>query len=273
MTTFAPLYAQQTLETLQTMQQSFVNYLPYLISFAFVLVIGTTITWLLAKLALLICEKMGLQQAAEQSGLADSMRDAGIVRTLPQIVAQVVFWLLMTLTLMLALKHLNIQDFDVTIKQILEFFPRLIVSLLILVLGLLLGKFLRGVIATGADRMGLNYAQTLANVVYFAFVIVLLHQISRQLGLELELFTNLILIVFGGLMLGLGLAIGLGGKDVISGILAGYYVRKRFQAGDRVSIGDIAGTIREVGPVSTVVDADGAQRIVPNTKMLHEAVR
>lgn len=273
MTTFPLLYAQQTLETLSSLQQSFVNYLPNLISFLLVLLIGSAITWVLAKVALLVCEKTGLQHAAEQSGLAESMRDAGITRTLPQIVAQVVFWLLMTLTLMLAVKQLNIQDFDVTIQQILAFFPRLIVSLLILVLGLLLGKFLRGVIATGADRMGLNYAQSLANVVYCAFVLVLLHQISSQLGLELKLFTDLILIVFGGLMLGLGLAVGLGGKDVISGILAGYYVRKRFQAGDRVTIGDIAGTIREVGPVSTVLDVPGAQRIVPNTKMLHEAVR
>ncbi len=273
MTTFPLLYAQQTLETLSGLHQSFVNYLPNLISFLLVLVIGSGITWVLAKVALLVCEKTGLQRAAEQSGLAESMRDAGIVRTLPQIVGQVVFWMLMTLTLMLAVKQLNIQDFDDTIKQILAFFPRLIVSLLILVLGLLLGKFLRGVIATGADRMGLNYAQSLANVVYCAFVVVLLHQISNQLGLELKLFTDLILIVFGGLMLGLGLAVGLGGKDVISGILAGYYVRKRFQAGDRVSVGDIAGTVREVGPVSTVVDVPGAQRIVPNTKMLHEAVR
>jgi len=273
MNTIPLLYAQETLETLSSLHQSFVRYLPNLLGFALVLIVGTTITWLLARLALYICEKTGLQHAAEQSGLAESMRDAGIVRTLPQIVGQVVFWLLMALTLMLAIKQLNIQDFDTTIQQILAFFPRLIVSLLILVLGLLLGKFLRGVIATGADRMGLNYAQTLANVVYFAFVIVLLHQISRQLGLELELFTYLILIAFAGLMLGLGLAIGLGGKDVISGILAGYYVRKRFQAGDRVTIGDINGTIREVGPVSTVLDVPGAQRIVPNTKMLHEAVR
>lgn len=273
MKTLPLIFAQETLETLSSLHQSFVKYLPNLLGFALVLIVGTTITWLLARLALIICEKMGLQHAAEQSGLAESMRDAGIVRTLPQIVGQVVFWLLMALTLMLAIKQLNIQDFDTTIQQILAFFPRLIVSLLILVLGLLLGKFLRGVIATGADRMGLNYAQTLANVVYFAFVIVLLHQISNQLGLELQLFTNLILITFSGLMLGLGLAVGLGGKDVISGILAGYYVRKRFQAGDRVTIGDINGTIREVGPVSTVLDTAGAQRIVPNTKMLHEAVR
>ncbi len=181
MNTASLLFAQETLETLSSLHQSFVKYLPNLLGFALVLIVGTTITWLLARLALIISEKTGLQSAAEKSGLAESMRDAGIVKTLPQIVGQVVFWLLMALTLMLAIKqNINIQDFDTTIQQILAFFPRLIVSLLILVLGLLLGKFLRGVIATGADRMGLNYAQTLANVVYFAFVIVLLHQISRQ---------------------------------------------------------------------------------------------
>ncbi|MGC4004236.1 MAG: hypothetical protein QM811_14400 [Pirellulales bacterium] len=213
-----------TIESLQDIQSQIKAYVPSLIAGATVLIIGLLITWLLAKAANLVAEKLGLQCAAEQSGLAESMRDAGIVRSLPQIVGSTVFWLLLTLTLMLSLKQLRIDNFDKTIEDILHFFPNLFVALLILVLGLLLGKFLRGVVATGADRMGLNYAQSLANTVYFAFVLVLLHQVSVQLGLRLELFTNLILMAFGGLMLGLGLAIGLGGKDVIGGILAGYYV-------------------------------------------------
>ena len=73
------------------------------------------------------------------------------------------------------------------------------------------------------------------------------------------------------------LAVGLGGRDVMAGILSGYYVRQRMAAGDRVTVAGFEGTVREVGPVATIIetDEDGLlhRHSVPNTKMLQEAVR
>ncbi len=251
--------------------------MPKLLGCVLVMVIGTLLSWVLSKLAHLFSEKLGLQNAAEQSGLAQSMRDVGIERNLPTILGQVVFYVGMALAVMLGLQKLELGIFETTIPQILDFFPRLVIALLILIFGLLLGKFLRALIATSADRIGLNYAQSLAYVVYGLYLIVLLHQVAKLINLDFDLFTYLILICFGGMMLGVGLAVGLGGKDVIAGILAGYYVRKRFQAGDQVTVGEITGVVREVGPVSTVIDvttgSSTTQRILPNSKLLHEGVR
>jgi len=64
---------------------------------------------------------------------------------------------------------------------------------------------------------------------------------------------------------------------VMGGILAGYYTRQRLHAGDRVTVAGFVGTVREVGPVATVIetDEDGLlnRHSVPNTRMLAEAVR
>ena len=68
----------------------------------------------------------------------------------------------------------------------------------------------------------------------------------------------LILIAFGGLALAFGLSFGLGGRDVMAGILAGYYLRQRLNAGDHVSVAGMEGTVREVGPVATIVETDEA---------------
>jgi small-conductance mechanosensitive channel len=99
----------------------------------------------------------------------------------------------------------------------------------------------------------------------------------NQLGIQFALLEKLILIGSAGLSAGFALAFGLGGRDVMSGILSGYYVRQRLQAGDTVSVGDIEGTVREIGPVATVIETreNGLlhRRSVPNAKMLQEAVR
>ena len=63
----------------------------------------------------------------------------------------------------------------------------------------------------------------------------------------------------------------------MGGILAGYYIRQRMQAGDQVTVAGFDGTIRDVGPVATIIetDEDGLmhRHSIPNTKMLNEAVR
>jgi len=54
-------------------------------------------------------------------------------------------------------------------------------------------------------------------------------------------------------------------------------VRQRLQAGDTVTVGTLEGTVREVGPVATVIETreNGlvSRHSVPNGKMLQEAVR
>ena len=66
----------------------------------------------------------------------------------------------------------------------------------------------------------------------------------------------MILVLCGGLALGFGLALGLGGRDVMAGILAGYYLRQRLASGDTVEVAGLQGTVREVGPVATVIETD-----------------
>jgi hypothetical protein len=100
---------------------------------------------------------------------------------------------------------------------------------------------------------------------------------ANHLGLQVELLEKLILIGFGGLAAGFALAFGLGGRDVMGGILSGYYLRQRFAAGDQVRLSDMEGTIREVGPVATVIETEEEgllhRHSVPNTLMLKEAIR
>ena len=99
----------------------------------------------------------------------------------------------------------------------------------------------------------------------------------EQLQITFELLNYAILIAFGAVALALGLSFGLGGREVMAGILCGYYLRQRFQSGDRVSVAGYEGTVREVGPVSTIVETDEEglmnRHSIPNCMMLNEAVR
>jgi small-conductance mechanosensitive channel len=261
-------------------QQAFnqvVQLAPKVLAMIVVLVLGYLIARIVARAIIVLSEKIGLQKAADRSGLADSMQHMGIKRNVPAIVGMIVFWLLMCVFIMAAVNILGLQDVSAAMASVVGYIPKLLVATLVVVIGLLVASFLRGVVATSADRVGLSYAEHLANGFYYVLVLVTFHAALTHLGMNLELLENMILIAFGALAVGFGLAFGLGGRDVIGGILAGYYIRQRLQTGDHVSVGALEGTVREVGPVATVIETDDDgyinRRSIPNTKMLNEAVR
>lgn len=268
----------------QALQASFykafgdiVAILPHVVAMLVVIVVGYVVARVLDKFTVALVESLGLQAAAERSGLANSMKHAGITRSVPSIVGQIIFWLTMCVVLAAAFNILHLDALSAAMEQIVAYIPKLLVATVVVVVGLLIAGLLRGVVATSADRVGITYAQTLADAVYYVLALMTFIGAFDQLHIEFGLLKELILLAAAGLALGCGLAFGLGGRDVMAGILAGYYLRQRMHAGDRIHVGGMDGTVREVGPVATVIETEEEgllnRHSVPNTKMLNEAVR
>ena len=270
---------QKLNEVLQDSYNRVIEFTPRVLAMVIVLVVGYIVASLIGRIITLLCEKVGLQRAAEHSGLAQSMQHMGIKRNVSGVIGTIVFWLLMCVFLMAAFNILGLTELSKATETVVNYIPKLLVATVVVVVGLLIASFLRGVIATSADRVGISYAEHLASACYYVLALLTFYTAltQLQLGMDLELFKDLILIAFGALALGFGLAFGLGGREVIGGILAGYYVRQRLQAGDHVSVAGMEGIVREVGPVSTVIETDEHglmnRHSVPNAKMLNEAVR
>jgi small-conductance mechanosensitive channel len=250
---------------------------PKIVAMVVVLVVGYILARLAARAITLLCEKIGLQVAAERSGLADSMHHMGIRRNVPAIVGTIVFWLLMCVFLMAGFNILNLDRLSLAMAEVVNYIPKLLVATVVVVVGLLAASLFRGVVATSTDRVGITYAETLANGCYYVLAGLTFYAALNVLGMQFALLEKLILIGFAGLALGFGLSFGLGGRDVMAGILAGYYVRQRMQSGDHVSVAGMEGTVREVGPVATIIETDEEgllnRHSIPNTRMLTEAVR
>jgi small-conductance mechanosensitive channel len=250
---------------------------PKMVAMVSVLVIGYVVARWVGGLITVIADKIGLQTAAEKSGLAKSMHDVGIKRPVPSIVGGLVFWLLMCVFVMAGFNILGLESVTSAMSEVVNYIPRLLVATVVVVIGLLAATFLRGVVATSADRVGLSYAEYLAGGCYWVLSILTFIAAFNQLGIQFALLEKLILIGSAGLAAGFALAFGLGGRDVMAGILSGYYVRQRLQAGDTVNVAGFEGTVREVGPVATIIETreNGlvSRHSVPNSKMLQEAVR
>ncbi len=280
-----PNVAMDTVDTVtqqfsNSFQEAFapmIELAPRAIAALLLLVVGYLVAKLLARAATALCETIGLQIAAERSGLAASMKQVGIARNVPAILGLIVFWLLMSVFIMAAFGTLGLQVISDAMREVVNYIPHLLVATVVVVVGLLLANFVRGIVATSADRVGLSYAEQLATGCYYVLALMTFIAAFGQLHIEFALLEDLLLIVFAGIALGFGLAFGLGGRDVMGGILSGYYIRQRFQAGDEVRLGSLSGTVREVGPVATIIESEEAgllhRHSIPNHVMLKEAIR
>lgn len=257
--------------------QQIVGMADNVVAMVVILVVGFLVAKLLGRATAALGETVGLQRAAERSGLADSMKQVGIAKSVPAIAGLIVFWFLMSVAMMAAFKVLGLPAVSAAMQDVVTYIPKILVAMAVVVIGLLVASFLRGIVATSADRVGITYAEHLANGCYYILALITFLAAASHLGLQLALLEKLILIASGALAVGLGLALGLGGRDVVGGILAGYYIRQRFAAGDPVSVAGIEGTVREVGPVATILETEEEgllhRHSVPNALMLKEGVR
>jgi hypothetical protein len=261
-------------------QQAFsqiISLAPRALALVVVLVAGYLVARLIARIVEALSDRIGLPTAAERGGLVESMKRVGITRSVSNILGQLVFWFLMCVFMTAAFNILELQALSVAMAGVVAYIPRLLVATVVVVIGLLIANFLRGVIATSADRVGISYAERLATGCYYVLALMTFIAAFDQLAIKFALLEQMILIAFGSLAVGVGLAVGLGGREVAGGIMAGYYTRQRLHAGDKVSVAGFDGTVREVGPVATIIETreDGltSRHSIPNTKMLSDAVR
>lgn len=250
---------------------------PRIVAAMVLIVAGYFIAKYVAKVAVALFDRIGMQRAAERSELADSMKQVGIQRSVPQILGLIIFWSLIGVFMMACLSVLELPGVGDAIRQVVNYVPSVLGATVMVVVGLLVASLMRGVIATSADRVGLSYAQQLATGCYYALGLLVFLAAFKQLNIEFEMLNYAILIVLGGAAVGFGLSFGLGGRDVVAGILSGYYLRQRIQSGDQISVAGMEGTVRDVGAVATTIETDENglmhRHSVPNVKMLNEAVR
>ncbi len=250
---------------------------PKLVAMVVVLIVGFIVARVLAGLAVKISERIGLQTAAEKGGVVESMQHMGIERTVPQIVGTIVFWLLMCVFLMASFNILGLTTVTVALERVVAYIPKMLVATVVIVVGLLVEALLNGISSTSADRVGISSAQQVATGCYYVLAGLVFIAAFEQLEIKFELLNYALLIAFTALSAGFALAFGLGGREVMGGILAGYYVRQRMQAGDHVNVAGFEGTVRDVGPVATIVETEEEgllhRHSIPNGKMLSEAVR
>lgn len=189
-------------------------FIPKLIGLLLILIIG----WLLAKFieAFIVrsLKLIRLDTLAEKSGTSNFLAKGGIKYTLSELIGVLVYWLVVLMVFITALNAMQWTVAAEVLNVIVGYIPNIIISVFILVLGMFVSTLLSTVIRTAASNAGITQARLLGQITQIVVIVFASVMALQQLKIETGIILNVINIVLAATGLALGLAFGLGCKDI-----------------------------------------------------------
>jgi hypothetical protein len=140
--------------------------------------------------------------------------------------AKLIFWLVMLVVILLASTALGLESINEMFGAMLAFIPTLIAGIVIVILGIIVGEFVRGLIVASAGSV--SGVPTVAKMAKGAVITIALFMALQQIGVAEEIVTAAFTLILGAGALAVGLAFGLGNRE-----LAGEITRRWYEQGQR----------------------------------------
>jgi len=197
--------------------------IPRILGFIIVVAIGWFVSTLLARAVTGLLRAIRFDELARKSGLADFLAKMSTGTDPAGVVAGLVKWLVRIVVLLVAFDVLGLPAVSDVMRQLLLWLPNLVVAIFVLFIGGIAARALGNITRGATAESGFSNPETLANVVrttVWAFAIVVA---INQLGIATNLINTLFTGFVGALAVALGLAFGLGGRDLASRTLENWY--------------------------------------------------
>jgi hypothetical protein len=195
------------------------GFIPNLLGGLVILVVGYFVAKVLGKLVGKLLGRVGFDQWMERAGVSGVLQRSGTGLTASDMLGKVVFWFVFLISFTMFASALGVPEISTFMSDMLGYIPRIFAAIVIICLAALFANFLAAIIrgATGNE--------TLAKVGKYAILVYAAFAALTQLGIAVQLTGNTLLIVLAGAALALGLAFGLGGREMAGRALTSLFSR------------------------------------------------
>ncbi len=180
------------------------TFVPKLVFFLIVLVVGYLLAKVLAKVVDSILERVGFDNAVERGGvkqaLAKSKYDAS------DIVAKLVKYTVMLFTLVIAFNVFGPNPISDLLQQVIAYIPRIIVAIVIIVVASAIAKVVKDLVSNTLG--GLSYGNVLATIasvfIMFLGIVAALNQVGVATAVTTPVLVTILATIGGVIVVGAG---------------------------------------------------------------------
>ncbi len=200
-------------------------FLPKLIAAIIVFVVG----WLLAKVIRELMKRflkiIKLEQLADNVGINQFLTKGGIKYSFCELLGFLVYWLVVLVVLVVAVDILGLTVAGNIIEKVVSYIPNVIAALFILILGIFASSFSGSTITAALTNAGIEQARLLGKVAEIIIIVFTIFVAIEQLGIAGQVIVLAITITFASIGLAVGLAFGIGCKDIAADFLKNFLAK------------------------------------------------
>lgn len=211
------------------------TFLPNLFIAVAVLAAGLAVSFIVRYVLQKLLAALGIDRHAEKSGILDLLKKGGIKWGVTHLVARLAFWLMVMMSIVISLATLNVPQSDRLLYEFFLYLPNVFAAVVEAFLGYMLSNFLAKATLVYAVNAGVRMAGVLSRAVGTVVMLLAVTVALEQLGIGHGTILVAFSVAFGGLVLSLAIAFGLGGKDIAREFMEKRMKEKKDEDKDEIS--------------------------------------
>jgi mechanosensitive ion channel-like protein len=201
----------------------FFGFLPSFFGALIIFLVGLILAKWGRSLIVKILGAIKLDNLLRKGGLEPFFNKAEIRVKTEVVIGEITHWLIIIVFFMAAINVLGLTTVSGVLSTLLGFLPNIISAVLVLTVGVLLAGFVENLVKGTVNQVDKKTSRLLSKVASYLVVIVASLAAINELGIAQSLINTLFIGVVATLTLGVGLAIGLGAKDLVGQLLTDWY--------------------------------------------------
>jgi hypothetical protein len=189
--------------------------LPGILAFIVALLIFLVLAWLFAALVRRVLNAAKFDERVRRE--SGSIADLSPTHTPTVLMTKLVFWGFVLIGVLVGLSAFEATSAEPGVAAyVFAYVPRLVGAAILLFVGNVLARFLSRSVLITAVNLNLHYARLLATGVKWLVLVLTAAMVLDHLSIGGEIVDLAFGILFGGIVLALALAVGLGSRDLVS---------------------------------------------------------
>ena len=189
------------------------TFIPRLIGFLVILIVGLIIAALVAKAVTFLLRKVGFDRMSDRIGLTRFEQRMGVRMDTAGVLGKIVYWFIVLIFLVPAADALGVPAVSNVLNELVAYIPNVFVAILVLFLGALAATVVADLVRGAVASANIGNPNLFAGIARWAIIgfaaLVALEQLKITPDLINELFGAVVL----ALAIAFGLAFGLGGQE------------------------------------------------------------
>ena len=201
------------------------EFVPALFGALVILFAGYLLAKLVEKGSHRLLRAMKFNALLDRGGVLEAVARSGTPINPARVVSAFLFWGVMFSVLLVAANAIGLESLAAVFSELLSYIPGIIAALVIVIVGIVLGEFVEGLLRAAAGAV--DGGAVIARIGRVSVIVLAVFMALQELGVATDIVTTAFAILFGAVALALGLAFGLGNRELAGDITRAWYERYR----------------------------------------------